>query len=161
MIKFTIPTLLIATVIVAGIFAFVPIEQASTVHTTIQNSQLEMETLELVDVAITSATDEYTIACNGEMVILAIDAVFIGTDTGDEEFGVILMGGETVLAAQADGALSVGSNELLTGGAVGGQDADDLVIAIATGTYTDNTLVMKATILHDKATDTCGFTETA
>jgi len=33
--KAVIPTLLIATVMIAGIFAFSPIEEASTVHTTI------------------------------------------------------------------------------------------------------------------------------
>ena len=31
--KFAIPTILVATVMVAGIFAFMPVEQASTVHT--------------------------------------------------------------------------------------------------------------------------------
>jgi len=33
--KLTIPTILVATVMVAGIFAFMPVEQASTVHTTL------------------------------------------------------------------------------------------------------------------------------
>jgi len=37
--KLTIPAILVATVMVAGIFAFMPIEQASTVHTTIQGTQ--------------------------------------------------------------------------------------------------------------------------
>jgi len=32
--KLTIPAILVATVMVAGIFAFMPVEQASTVHTT-------------------------------------------------------------------------------------------------------------------------------
>ena len=32
--KIAIPALLVATVMVAGAFAFVPVEQASTVHTT-------------------------------------------------------------------------------------------------------------------------------
>ena len=33
--KLTIPAILVATVMVAGIFAFMPVEQASTVHTTL------------------------------------------------------------------------------------------------------------------------------
>jgi len=37
--KLTIPVILAATVMVAGIFAFMPVEQASTVHETIQNTQ--------------------------------------------------------------------------------------------------------------------------
>ncbi len=37
--KLVIPTILLATVMVAGMFAFMPVDQASTVHTTIQGSQ--------------------------------------------------------------------------------------------------------------------------
>ena len=33
--KLTIPAILVATVMVAGVFAFMPVEQASTVHTTV------------------------------------------------------------------------------------------------------------------------------
>jgi len=36
--KLTIPAILAATVLVAGIFAFMPVEQASTVHTTLATS---------------------------------------------------------------------------------------------------------------------------
>ena len=37
--KLTIPAILAATVMVAGIFAFMPVEQASTVHTTLNLAQ--------------------------------------------------------------------------------------------------------------------------
>ena len=33
--KFTIPAILVVTVLVAGVFAFMPVEKASTVHTTL------------------------------------------------------------------------------------------------------------------------------
>jgi len=36
--KFTIPAILVVTVFVAGIFAFMPVEEASTVHTTLGSS---------------------------------------------------------------------------------------------------------------------------
>ena len=39
--KLTIPAILVATVMVAGAFAFMPVQQASTVHTTIINPLLE------------------------------------------------------------------------------------------------------------------------
>ena len=39
--KLTIPAILVATVMVAGIFAFMPVQQASTVHTTIIASALK------------------------------------------------------------------------------------------------------------------------
>jgi len=48
--KILIPALLVATVMVAGMFAFAPVEQASTVHTTIQASQHSIETILLEDV---------------------------------------------------------------------------------------------------------------
>lgn len=38
--KVIFPTMLIATALIAGAFAFMPIEEATAVHTTIQNSQL-------------------------------------------------------------------------------------------------------------------------
>ena len=38
MIKLTIPVILAATIVVAGLFAFAPVEQASTVHETVATS---------------------------------------------------------------------------------------------------------------------------
>lgn len=38
--KLVIPTILVSITLVAGIFAFMPVEKASTVHTTIQGTQL-------------------------------------------------------------------------------------------------------------------------
>lgn len=42
--KYTIPSVLVAIVLIAGIFAFMPINEATTVHTTIQNTQLQIKT---------------------------------------------------------------------------------------------------------------------
>jgi len=49
--KLIIPAILVATVMVAGIFAFMPVEQATTVHTTILAQQSER------DVAVHIGTD--------------------------------------------------------------------------------------------------------
>jgi len=38
--KAILPSILAATILIAGLFAFAPIEKASTVHTTIQDNQL-------------------------------------------------------------------------------------------------------------------------
>jgi len=46
-----IPSILVITVLVAGIFAFMPVEQATTVHTTILAQQTER------DVAVKTKTD--------------------------------------------------------------------------------------------------------
>jgi len=53
--KFTIPIILTATILVAGIFALMPVEQATTVHTTIQASQTVSKSD--VDVTPASVTD--------------------------------------------------------------------------------------------------------
>ena len=61
MIKYAIPLLLLSVVLVTGIFAFMPIQQATTVHTTIFSN-----TAKLVDSELTTAntTDQnVTITC--------------------------------------------------------------------------------------------------
>ena len=49
--KLAIPAILVATVMVAGIFAFMPVEQASTVHTTITGAGGALGTPGNVDIA--------------------------------------------------------------------------------------------------------------
>ena len=40
--KYMIPGILVATAIIAGTFAFSPVEDATAVHTTIQNTQMSL-----------------------------------------------------------------------------------------------------------------------
>ena len=54
--KLTIPTILAATVMIAGMFAFMPIEQASTVHTTITLAGFEAGALGVGDIATGAIT---------------------------------------------------------------------------------------------------------
>ena len=157
--KLLLPTILAATVLVAGIFALTQIEEATTVHTTIQNTQMVMDAVEVVDVAIADAgTDVYTLNCAGEFELMSLNAAFAGTDSNNEEFGIIALGGDNLVVAQADGALSVGANALITESTAGGA-ADDLTLGPTAGTYTDNTLVIKASLLR-QSDQTCIFTET-
>ena len=55
MMKYTIPTFLALTIIVAGIFAFMPIDEARTVHTTIQASTVQIS---VTDSTTTNGVDE-------------------------------------------------------------------------------------------------------
>jgi len=55
--KLAIPTILVSIVMVAGIFAFMPTYEASSVHTTIQNSQLELRTVSTNSLTYTAAQD--------------------------------------------------------------------------------------------------------
>ena len=91
--KFAIPTILIATILVAGILALMPMDKASTVHATIQGSQLNeagtvtadmfSTDLENDNITITSTRD-FMVFCQtfngvGEAQVLTI------LDTGDGE----------------------------------------------------------------------------
>ena len=42
--KIAIPSLLVATIMITGAFAFMPVQEASTVHTTVQNTQFVLKT---------------------------------------------------------------------------------------------------------------------
>ena len=93
--KFAITTILVATVLVAGIFAFMPVEQASTVHTTIQDSQVIVTKISSASTAFSaadSATDSkvFTLNPTEAFVLHAIivttadnDATSDGTDKVD------------------------------------------------------------------------------
>ena len=61
--KLTIPVILVATIMIAGMFAFMPVEQASTVHTTIGTgaSTVLVATLDAVD----EGDDIYGVASDG------------------------------------------------------------------------------------------------
>ena len=63
--KLTIPTILVATVMVAGIFAFMPVQQATTVHTTILASVEHLNVQVMPGDASVGDTPLWTLA-NGE-----------------------------------------------------------------------------------------------
>lgn len=82
MIKYTLPIMLVATVLVAGIFAFVPINEASTVHTTIQNSQLQIKTT--TDTAAAAAGTVVTIDLDAPFELLQISFECTGSAPGND-----------------------------------------------------------------------------
>jgi len=70
--KIAIPAILVATVMVAGMFAFAPVEQASTVHlsgtTTLAAASGTIVAIDTVDLAFVDLAD-------GDVVIALVDAV--------------------------------------------------------------------------------------
>ena len=56
--KIAIPALLVATVMVAGMFAFAPVEQASTVHTTIIGESMIPFIVDCAEVTIVDGSDD-------------------------------------------------------------------------------------------------------
>ena len=68
--KFTIPTILIATVLVAGIFALMPIDKASTTHTTMQGSQLNEAGAVDIDMFSDNLNSDFiTITSTGDFIV--------------------------------------------------------------------------------------------
>lgn len=105
--------MLAATVLVAGIFAFMPIEQASTVHTQIQSTQLEFKSD--TSAAAKGAGADYTLTCDKGCIV---EAIYIddddATDGHDNFFTTItitnIIGTETSTVDFADQTLDPNDN---------------------------------------------------
>ena len=76
--KLTIPAILAATVMVAGIFAFMPVEQASTVHSTSGLSAI----VESVTTATTAADQDILITCPTTSTGCHILEIYINESVG-------------------------------------------------------------------------------
>ena len=76
--KIVLPSILVATVLIAGIFAFSPIEEVSTVHTTILGQTVELKTVrcaETVDMDAANDDGSFTLnlpAASSNMLIVDI-----------------------------------------------------------------------------------------
>ena len=80
--KLSIPAFLAATIMVAGIFAFMPVEQASTVHTQfVQDTQLEIQVLTDNDDIDTDGQIE--IECNRPFVLYTLFVTMANVVDGD------------------------------------------------------------------------------
>ena len=137
--KVTIPTILAATILVAGIFAFMPIEQASSVHTTILAGGYGYGCVtEAFTVPATYDGDTTTLTFTNEGADIYITYFSADVTTGgaaNEGFGITSAtadGSVTSLALQDAGvdAPDDTEREMLSGGGFGG------------GIYVQSTLAM-------------------
>ena len=87
--KLTIPAILTATIMVAGMFAFMPVEQASTVHLSAAGASTQLKTVTAAAVlgAVIDGGTVTTLTCPGGCVVKDI-TVTIVNDTGDEEVNI-------------------------------------------------------------------------
>ena len=132
------PTILIATVMVAGIFAFMPIEKAITVHTTIQStvqgSQLnQFATVTVLDTAVSNATGGCGAGNQGlaywtVMNRTLSDITTTGVTTATNSTFMLTVDGDTDDADEIDILLS--ANQTTTSGIVAiiGTTASDIII---------------------------------
>jgi len=146
--KIVFPALLVATIMVAGAFAFMPIEQASTVHTTATGGVV-IETLTFTDTDLTEATDVYTLTCTGDALVNAAYGLqLVAADGTTTDLTVAIGTTDTgaaglLAAADADAAISLATitNVVLetgnvmtftTGGTADADDGDFNIVSIIT-----------------------------
>ena len=145
--KLTIPTILVATVMVAGMFAFMPVDQASTVHAT--SALATVEVLTFTDTYLTTGTDVYTLTCTGDALVNNIYVQQLPANDGDTSdltvsIGTTTSGAAGLLAASdADAAISLAivfdvpleAGEVLTmttAGTADGNEGDLDIFAVVT-----------------------------
>jgi len=119
--KLTIPAILVATVMVAGIFAFMPVQQASTVHTTstitVSSATIALVADEMLELREISVTD---VDYNGAQSIRITGAA--GTDL----FQLLTLS----IVPGTDGTPVIAADEInIDGVSVDGVDMDFTAIA--------------------------------
>ena len=135
--KIVIPTILAATILVAGMFAMMPVQKASTIH----SSGAGNSVLELTDANV-NAADVYTVNCTVDTVVQGVYATLAGTIT-DEDL-ILAAGGENLGATTVFAA--AGGQSLLPS-LVGVAAADTLTITAGAMTDAgDETAVVKVAV---------------
>jgi len=129
MTKYTIPTIIIAAALVAGMFAFMPVEKATAVHTTISGTQMTQSS-SLFEGTLTGVIDctsdaafivHYTIA----EVPTANDVTIVAAGTDIVLTFVVNAAGEGVdgvsgtLAGEADEIITFDSSSATSDGFIG------------------------------------------
>ena len=170
--KLTIPSILAATVLIAGIFAFMPVEKASTVHTSlgtmigdVQTTADNIETmtsniettitekasalriLELTD-NTQEVNDEYTLDCTTDYTIIGIATNMTGVT--ETEADLITVNGEDV-AVDFSSATTDGRSILDTGNIVALADEDLVITVEDANPDADTVTVIRVSVLATNA----------
>ena len=158
MTKIIIPSLMVATILVAGIFAFMPIEQASTVHNTI-TSALVGKVVEGGPDASTTSAETFTLTCTADYTLMGLTFdMGAGTYGGTDDFDVTI-GGDRVSTDVIAGTVAVSIPLLANGfgGSEGGLAAETTVVTARAGDFGDgNEDILKARATY-LSTGTCSW----
>ena len=133
------PTILIATVMIAGIFAFMPIEKATTVHTTIQGTQLtEFKSVFVGDTSSQNATAGCGVGNAGLAYWTVLNSTLSSTAALTSTSFILTTDGDTEDGNEI--TITLGKNQTGASGTVAviGSTAKDIIIgaaaeAVATG----------------------------
>jgi len=157
--KLAIPTILLATVMVAGIFAFMPVEQASTVHagaTGILGETTELRQFFEDELLMTAAcnNDLITIDANTPFRILSIQAANGDVDPGTVGFDEILVDGATFNTGSSFPEGVVGPSEIfITQAREGVAASDNIQTRIDDGAASCNDATLDLTIMIEIASN--------
>ena len=166
--KLTMPAILVATVMVAGVFAFMPVEQASTVHTTIQGAggtslddvlAASMITeVEAVSVTDSNTGDIVTLACTEDYILMGLTADYAVIDIDDDL--LIEADGVDVLTREGDdGEMQIDGVALIFA-PIGALAAEAITITFTDADNGgDEDVDLTATVLVAED-GTCTFTQT-
>jgi len=139
----TIPSLLAATILVAGIFAFMPIEEASTVHTTIQANTSQISVVTDQSVVANTASD-FRVTCGAGSAGCRILDIYLDNDDSTAEpvdAGIItlVLNGESIQLAADAGNLTQDSQSTVALNGVAGvtMTAEDTILVTVAGTSDD------------------------
>jgi hypothetical protein len=97
--KIAIPTILTATVLLAGMFAFMPVEKATTVHTTISANQAKVFESDPGIAAGTLVDLESTLDCDADYSVVGIAIDTLGAVDAADDSVDITIGGDDVITA--------------------------------------------------------------
>ena len=150
--SFLVPTILIATVLITGFFAFSPIDKASTIHTTIIGAGgLDFDDLSNTQLSIQVVTDSGTGITDGDTVIIDCDNDFVlldsywGIDDFDgASFEELSIGDSAGNFITVDGVLLIGESEA--------GDDSLIILGNVVGNLADNVNIQrswKATVMDE------------
>ena len=170
--KLTIPSILAATVLIAGIFAFMPVEKASTVHSSLgikidgvdtkvtgligdvdtkvmalQNNASVMRILGLTD-DTQEGDDEYTLDCTTDYTIIGIATNMTGVT--EMETDLITINGENV-PVDFSGSTTGDNRVILDTGNIVALADDDVVLTADVVGDTDTVTEIRVSVLATNA----------
>jgi len=152
--KVLVPSILAATVMVAGMFAFMPVEQASTVH--IGSQLYAIEVLTITDTDVTEGTDVYTLTCNGDA--MAVHTTIFHDLQGTNTDGTVTVAstafGDFATAFEIDGAFPISFNEFVV------NNGEDITFTLGGTPDTDDGDLELKVVVQKAATVACSLTET-
>jgi hypothetical protein len=149
--KIVIPTILAATILVAGMFAMMPVQKAATVHSAIGSS---IATLELSDADNTTG-DVYTVDCTTDFVVSGAYINVAGAVGGGGDEVITVAAGEL---ARTFTNPPLGGSELL-GGDLAVLAAEDVDITFTDTTNSVTTVDVQVAVRTNGA-GACTLTET-